>query len=146
MIDKKDVLSISKEIEKFEYEREKLIKQSRDILRNSKKAIYLVHRNELTEADSVIKSVERQVNAVKKGVNPKLNFIGAYSAAVQEYVEAKCYYTFVKTKKIPGRMDVHFEDYLLGLCDLTGESLRSHWRALEKSCCLCDKKGICRCP
>jgi predicted translin family RNA/ssDNA-binding protein len=45
---------------------------------------------------------------------------------MQEYVEAVSYLTFVKDKKIPSRkqLGVESEEYLSGLCDLSGELVR----------------------
>ena len=124
MIDRKDVAKIKARIERFEQEREELIRKSRDILKMSKEAIYLVHRNDFRGAALKLKKVEQMLTILNKSSSPKLDFLGAFSVAVQEYVEAKCYYSFAKSKTIPVDFSVHFEDYLLGLCDLTGELCR----------------------
>jgi len=125
MIDRKDFDRIKKELDQFEGQREELIRKSRDILKESKQAIYLTHRNELIQAETILKKVEKSIANVKKLIkcSPKLDFLGAYSVAIQEYVEAKCYLGFVKTRKIPtcASLKVQVEDYLLGVCDLTGE-------------------------
>ncbi|GAG51040.1 unnamed protein product, partial [marine sediment metagenome] len=44
----------------------------------------------------------------------------------QEYVEAFLFFSFIKNKKIPTRkqLEVTTNDYLLGMCDLTGELTR----------------------
>ena len=46
--------------------------------------------------------------------------------ALQEFVEAIAYYEFIKNKKIPAISDIKVseEDYLMGICDLTGELSR----------------------
>jgi translin len=125
MINEKDFLRIKKELVLFDKEREELIKKSREILKQSKQAIYLVHRNEFKVAEKLLEKIEKEIKNIKKTIkcNPKLDFLGAYSVANQEYVEAKCYYGFVKNNKIPtcSDLNVQVEDYLLGLCDLTGE-------------------------
>jgi len=128
MIDKKDFSRIQSELEEFESQREQLIKKSRDLLRDAKKAIYMVHKNEFAKAENILSSLEKEHMQIKKQVkcNPKLDFIGAYSVAVQEYVEARTYLGFVRDQKIAtcARLRVQVEDYLLGLCDLTGELAR----------------------
>ena len=55
--------------------------------------------------------------------NNKLLFEGAYSDACQEYAEALCFHQYVKSKTIPTAKEigVNEEDYLMGICDLTGE-------------------------
>ena len=125
MIDKKDFARIKKELSGFDDQRENLIKASRDLLRDSKKAIYLIHRNEIKSAEKKLIAIEKQNSIIQKDVkcNPKLDFIGAYSVAIQEYVEAKTFLGFVRDRKIPScaKLKVQVEDYLLGLCDLTGE-------------------------
>jgi translin len=125
MINEKDFQRIKKELILFDKEREELIKKSRAILKSSKQAIYLVHRNEFNDAENMLNKVEKEIKLIKKTIkcNPKLDFLGAYSVANQEYVEAKCYLEFVKNRKIPtcAKLNVQVEDYLLGLCDLTGE-------------------------
>ena len=125
MLDTKDFQRIKTELAMFDKEREELIKDSRDILRDSKQAIYMVHRNELDKAERILSKIEKQNVEIKKKIkcNPKLDFLGAYSVAIQEYVEAKCYLGFVKNKKIPScaSLRVQVEDYLMGICDLTGE-------------------------
>ncbi len=125
MIDRKDFRRMKKELGQFENHREELIRKSRDILKDSKQAIYLVHRDELKEAEKLLGKVEKEISVIKEKIksNPKLDFLGAYSVATQEYVEARCYLGFVRDKKVPSctALKVQVEDYLLGLCDLTGE-------------------------
>ena len=128
MINRRDFDRIKKEMQEFEDEREQLIRESRDILKKSKQTIYLVHGNEFRKAQSLLSSVENKIKEAKRHIrrNPKLDFLGAYSVAIQEYVEAQCYLTFVMQKKIPSckKLSVQAEDYLLGLCDFTGELAR----------------------
>ncbi len=128
MIDRKDFRRMKKELTEFESQREELIKKSRDILKDSKQAIYLVHRDELKKAESLLKKVEKETAIIKDKIKdiPKLDFLGAYSVATQEYVEARCYLGFVRDRKLPSctTLKVQVEDYLLGLCDLTGELSR----------------------
>jgi len=125
MIDKNDFLRLKKELKKFDSERETLIKQSRDILKQAKQAIYMVHRNELKLAEKVLSKIEKDNLTLQQKIKsrPKLNYLGAYNCAIQEYVEARAYLGFVMNQKVPTceNLGVQPEDYLLGLCDLTGE-------------------------
>jgi translin len=136
MIDQKDFSRIRKDMASFDALRETIIKTSRDMLKGSKQAIYHVHRNELVEAEKTLKTIEGLNEKVRLmiGKNPKLDMIGAYSDAMQEYVEAKCYLSVVKTGKLPSSalLGVDVEDYLLGLCDLTGELSRRAVAAVIK--------------
>jgi translin len=125
MMDKKDSDIIKKQLVDFDNKREELIKRSRDILRMSKQIIYSVHRGDIKEAEAQLKIAEKEISSIRKSIvsMPKLDYLGAYTAAMQEYVEAKCYFCYVKEGKIPEwkSMKVDVEDYLLGVCDLTGE-------------------------
>lgn len=125
MINETDFLRIKKEMDSFDEEREALIKISRDILKLSKHAIFSIHKNNIKEAEAKIQEAEAKIKDSKKHLkcSTKLDHLGAMSAALQEYVEAKCYYSYVQKKKIPSQksLKVEIEDYLLGLCDLTGE-------------------------
>jgi translin len=126
MIEAKDFLKIRKEVADFEAQREQLIRSSRDILKASKQAIYLVHRNEIAEAEAALKAAEKVNKHLVQVCTPRLDYVGAYSAAMQEYVEAKCYLGVVRKRKLPSstELGINVEDYLLGLCDLTGELCR----------------------
>ncbi|MBN2457669.1 hypothetical protein JXB31_00890 [Candidatus Woesearchaeota archaeon] len=124
-IDKDDFKIMKKEIEGFDLKREMIISKSREILKSSKYAIYAVHKGELAEAKKLLNQAEKVISALKKEIEntPRLQNTGAFSAAAQEYAEARCFYGFAKDKKIPSvdEMGILVEDYLLGLCDLTGE-------------------------
>ncbi len=128
MISRRDFLRIKKELENYEKQREELIRTSRDILRLSKHAIYSVHNNDMKKAADNLSEAEKLIASTKKicSCDSRLDTLGAVSACMQEYAEAKTYYGFVKHKKIPrqSELDVSVEDYLLGLCDLTGELSR----------------------
>ncbi|MGM5481990.1 MAG: translin family protein [Nanobdellota archaeon] len=128
MIDDKDFLRIKDEFELFEQRREEIIKKARDILRFSKHAIFKIHNEDnkgaeknLLEAEKIIKDIKALFKS-----SPRLNSIGMVSSAMQEYIEAKCYMGFVSKRKIPSckSLNVEADDYLLGLCDLTGELSR----------------------
>ncbi len=123
IIDTNDIARIKKKIDRSENEREIIIKKSREILRSSKQAIYLVHRNELKDASDILNRLEKQIRELRKTTGKGPSLTGALGIATQEFVEAKCYHEFVTKKRIPSAsgMGVELNDYLLGLCDLTGE-------------------------
>ncbi|MCK4669598.1 MAG: hypothetical protein KAT43_00220 [Nanoarchaeota archaeon] len=127
MLNRKYFQEIKKAMEKYDEKRESLIKRSRDVIKYSKEIIYAVHRKDMKSAEQSIKKIKKAVSEVSKEVkkDPKLD-IGAYKVAVQEYVEAICYYEFVKRKKLPTHKELGVtpEYYLQGICDLTGELVR----------------------
>ena len=124
MLDKKEFEKIRKEIEEFDIKRESVIQQSREIINLSKRIIYALHRNDIKSASSYVKEIEDKKKGLI-GVDIRLDTNMAQTA-LQEYVEALCYYHFIKNKKMPARalLKVDTESYLMGLCDLTGELVR----------------------
>lgn len=136
MIDKKDFLEMDKEFHEFDKQRELLIKKSRDVLKISKRVIYSVHRDDLKEASSLVKEMQKELKELNDFVkkNSKMYHQGSYKVAVQEFVEAMLYFIFIKDNKIATRkeLDVETDYYLLGLCDLSGELVRKAIHAASK--------------
>jgi len=124
MLNKSEFNKIRKEMHQVDVKREEIIQLSREIITVSKQIIYAAQRNDLKEAESAIKSIKDKVKKLKKiNISADTNI---NSVAFQEYVEAIAFYEFVKNKKIPTKasLGVSAEDYLSGLCDLTGELVR----------------------
>jgi len=127
MLDKKDLESIKLKIDAFEQQRDKVIRISRDVVKLSKKTIYALHRKDMRSAGKAVsemKTVFKNLATIVK--HPKLLSSGSYKVAVQEYVEALCFYELMKNNKIPTntRLKLDPEFYLMGLIDLTGELVR----------------------
>lgn len=130
MLDRKEFDSIKEDLKKFEEKREEVIRASRDIIMLSKQIIYSVQRNELKEAEGKIAEIRAKVHGL-----PDASYdADIQSVAVQEYVEAVCFYEYVKSKKIPTRKElgVETEGYLLGLCDFVGELVRQAVNSIIK--------------
>ncbi len=128
MINKKDFWELINELASYDAQREIMIKKSRDVLKLSKQLIYALHRDNQKEADSIAGKLQKEKKELDKlTVSHKgMDFEGSYSEALQEFVEAWCYYEFVKNKKIPSNneLKVDAEAYLGGISDLTGELTR----------------------
>lgn len=114
-----------KEIQAYDTQREKLIKQSRDVLKLSKQVIYAVHRDEIQEAGKLIQQIQTEKKKLDQIArhNRKMGCEGSYKVAIQEYVEALLYYNFVKNGKLID-LNVATEHFVLGLADLPGELVR----------------------
>lgn len=125
MLNKQDFDEMRKEFNEYDDNRESIIKKSRDILKLSKQIIYAVHRDDLKEAEKLVKNIEEEKKKAEAIIkkNSKLKSVGAYYVSIGEYVEAILYYNFIKQNQIPGNkaLKVSTEHYLLGLIDLTGE-------------------------
>ena len=83
-LNKSDFVKIRKNLNRFEESREKLIQDSRHIIKLSKQIIYSIHRNDLKEAGKLINSIKKEVKRL-----PKDDFdTGMKNVALQEYAEA----------------------------------------------------------
>ncbi|MDO8740076.1 MAG: hypothetical protein Q7J54_00705 [Candidatus Woesearchaeota archaeon] len=122
MLNKKEFEDIIKELKKFDEEREKTIRQSRDIIQLSKQIIYAVQRDDISSADALVKEIKEKA----KKLPLKFYDTEMDAVAMQELVEAVVFYEFVKNNKMPSRKELGAETtaYLMGLCDLTGELVR----------------------
>jgi predicted translin family RNA/ssDNA-binding protein len=124
----KEFNEIRKRLSSYDSKREELIKKSRELLKISKQVIYSVHRGNDSESLVSLKKAAKIKKELDKiaSFDKKLFFEGSYSDGCQEYVEAVCYHKYVKTGKLIGskELEVSYEDYLMGICDLTGELTR----------------------
>ncbi|NQU99183.1 MAG: hypothetical protein HQ538_00435 [Parcubacteria group bacterium] len=129
----KELLTSYKNYTKF---RDKIIVDSRDILRNSKQAIFALHRDELDEAEKILKNAENQILELEKlfEKEKKLKNEGSYRECLEEYIEAQMFYEFLKTGKIDFKSEVTatFNDLIGGICDFTGEIVRKAVQAVTK--------------
>jgi len=127
MINKRFIQKLRKEHEKNNNERRQIISLANIILHDSKRVIFSLHRGEILKAEESLKNIEKILSQLDK----KFGFIrlymeGSYKAAVEEYVEAKTFYLVIQNKKIDkfNNVQLNYESYLGGICDLTGELIR----------------------
>jgi len=120
-----DFSIMREELENFDIQREAVIKKSRDILKNAKQSIYCAHRKDMKNAKSLLDSAKKDISSLKDSVSRmyEIESIGAFSDAMQEYVEALCFYDYAVTSKLTEKKKTgaNTEDYLMGICDFTGE-------------------------
>ncbi|EDO32081.1 predicted protein [Nematostella vectensis] len=131
---------------------ERIVKSSRDLTIQSKRAIFNLHR--IAGADNsekIIHEVGRKLHEIKQylkkialeleGEDP-FRFSRAYSPGLQEYIESLSFYYYLKNKTLvpfqevvenctfPAedgkalKLEVPLPDYVLGIADLTGELMR----------------------
>jgi len=127
MLNKKFFNKLQKEHTAAMVERREIIGQSNDILHDSKRAIFAMHRGDFVAAGDSLKKIEKLMSGLQKkfGVS-RVEKEGAYGAGVEEYVEAKLLYLVLTDEKIDEikGLDLSFSSYLGGLSDLTGELVR----------------------
>lgn len=127
-VDKQAFAQMRQQMVRYDSLREELIKVSRDALTLSKKAIYSLHRNETAASRTQLAAAQKvivKLNAlIRKDAH--LAAVGAYNEALEEYVEAACYFSLLTKKVLPTaqQLGVDVDSYLPGLCDLVGELVR----------------------
>jgi len=121
MIEKKELGGINKRIKEYDSEREMMIKSCRDILKLSKQIIFSLHRGDIPEEK--IAEIKEEVQNLR---DEKFSNEGFYRVAMQEYVEAMTFYTYLKEKRLVTQKEckVSDEEYLLGIMDVPGEIYR----------------------
>ena len=136
MLDKHEFADMRRVFQEFDEQREELIKKSRDVLKLTKQVIYAVHRDNMKEAETLVKEMQKQLKLLNEYVkkNQKMYHQGSYKVAIQEYVEAMLYYMYAKDRHLMTRAELGVEAdyYLLGLCDLSGELARKAISAASK--------------
>lgn len=108
-------------------ERRQIISAANNILHDSKRIIFALHRNEVKAAEKSLNDIEKRLKILEKNFGyPRLNQEGAYTAACEEYAEAKLFYFILNGKKLDKfkGLNLSTENYLGGLCDTLGEMVR----------------------
>ena len=119
---------ISKELSLYQKERGVIHHNSRTILSKSKQSIFFAHDSKLDEAQKVLDEARENLRELNKKYNKsnRLDFEGSYQAAVEEFLEAKFFLDILNGKSITQDKEFKFspEEYIGGLCDMTGELVR----------------------
>ena len=128
IIDEKEFKQLKVELEIYDAARDTIIKESRDITKFSKQAIYSLHRNDAKTAKQQLSDAEKIIVKLLKSIkaDPTLR-TGGFSASLEEYTEAKAFLQFLEKGTLIACKELKFvdaEEYLLGLCDFTGELMR----------------------
>jgi predicted translin family RNA/ssDNA-binding protein len=127
MIDKKDFEHMKSELEEHEKEKDALVRNSRTVVKLSKRVIYSLHRDDPKSAATHLEDMKKEFSNLDKSTkDTKLRSSGAYKVAVQEYVEAYCFYELIVNNRLleNGKLKLDYEYFLMGLIDLTGEVVR----------------------
>jgi len=120
--------------------REKIIKKCRDGQKAAKQAIFALHRNDRDRAEQLMLQCETSITEELLPIvneEPGLRY-GSFANVMEEYAEAKLFHAWLFGKDgtaavtvgtpsgeimLPGDFSIHLEpeEYLGGICDLTGE-------------------------
>lgn len=129
-----DILTgIFKNLNRFVEKREEVIKNIRDIITISRKAINLIHSNNIKEAENLINHLQEKCMFLLKTTKnePRLLFSGFVRDGLKEFVEAYLLLTFKRSESLnakdfpsPETLGVTEETFILGLFDFLGELKR----------------------
>lgn len=127
MINKKYFQQLKKDYQEHVSERRQIISLSNSVLHDSKRTIFSLHRGDMDNATKSIAEVEQALLELEKRFGQRrLIEEGAYSAAAEEYVEAKMFYRILTGKKVDKleKISLDIDIILGGVSDLTGELVR----------------------
>ncbi|MFA4999989.1 MAG: hypothetical protein WC545_01350 [Patescibacteria group bacterium] len=127
MIEEKFLEKLKKDYQANESERRQIISASNNILFDAKKTIFALQREETKTAEEKLAGIESGLENLEQRFGAaRLKQEGAYKAAAEEYLEAKTFFATIKNKKIEAvrGLDLNYEAYLGGICDLIGELVR----------------------
>ncbi|MFH1638549.1 MAG: hypothetical protein ABIB71_09045 [Candidatus Woesearchaeota archaeon] len=122
MIDKKEFSGMKEEMDAFDVKREETIILSRKIIIVSKQMIYSIQRSDMANAEKLAAEIKKLVSELPED-NHEINLV---KVAKQEYAEAMFCLGYTRDKKLPSKeeLSISAEEYLLGICDFTGEMVR----------------------
>ena len=133
LLPNEELASIKTQMEHRDNLRERLIKLCRDAQKAAKQSIFALHRGDLSRAATLIETCETCITKDLMPIiqeEPNLRS-GSFAAVLEEYIEARLFSTWIgsdptsPTGEIVSEtgfvVDVEPEEYVGGLCDLTGE-------------------------
>ena len=118
---------LKSEYTKKEAERRQIISLSNAVLHDAKRVIFSLHRGDQKKAQISLTDIENRLKKLQSSFGfERLSEEGAYSAAVEEYAEAKLFYLVLNKQKLDKFKGVQLNaaSYLGGLSDLLGEMAR----------------------
>ncbi|OGH64873.1 MAG: hypothetical protein A2821_00125 [Candidatus Magasanikbacteria bacterium RIFCSPHIGHO2_01_FULL_41_23] len=128
--------NIKNNLNVYSEDRRDVIKLAGDALHSAKRCIFALQRDNMEEANEKLAVVEKIFGEInfKHKKNPALLSEGAYEAALEEYVEACLFFSFVTKRKIIFVSKIKMSDnsFIAGLCDVPGELYRYALKAATK--------------
>ncbi len=123
-----EVDRIDKQLSIKDEVREKIIRITREIIRDSSNCVSNIHLGRIDEAKQLLDSLRDKVVELKNIVrdHPDLYYSGTIYNALSEYVECLSLYSIIMGEGVPrlSELDIPIPPYLQGLGDLVGELRR----------------------
>ena len=108
--------------------REQAHESMRKTTSQSKQSILLMHQKKYVEAEKLIESAKEKISNLQDLAKqyPEIVYGGMFSAALQEFSEARIFLTLIEESRFitPAEVNVPPVDYVLGLADVIGEYRR----------------------
>lgn len=128
MLNTKYLVQVRDDLLTYAEKRRVVIKLAGDAQHSAKKAIFATQRDDFKTAEECLAKSEEIIGELNSDYkkDPALFEEGSYRAAIEEYTEARLFYSFVRENEI-GEMkkfDVDSDTYIGGLSDVVGEIYR----------------------
>jgi translin len=132
--------TLLKEVKHELTQKEKIWEESHEIMRKitsqSKQSILLSHQKRINEAKKNLQKAKELIAELRESTKdyPAISYGGMFSAALQEYSEARIFITLIEEARFltPAEIEVPPVDYVLGLADVVGEYRRLALDALRE--------------
>ncbi len=128
MLDKSFFQTVRKELLNYAQKRRDVIKFAGDAQFLAKKTIFSLQGGNTKEAKNSLNEAKKILITLSKKYKTTADLFdeGSFKAALEEYVEAELFLSFVEDKKISRIRDLKIDSdiYIGGLCDVPGEILR----------------------
>jgi translin len=132
MISLSSLEAILQEIKNELMQKNKIREETHESMRKatslSKQAILLIHQKKYADAEKFIAEAKEKITSLQllSKEFPEIIYGGMFSAALQEYSEARIFLNLVKESRFltPAAICVPSVDYALGLADVIGEYRR----------------------
>jgi len=132
MISLSSLETILQEVKNELMQKNKIREETHESMRKatslSKQAILLIHQKKYVEAENFIDNAKEKISSLQvlSKDYPDIIYGGMFSAALQEYAEARIFLVLVKESRFvaPVEISVPSVDYVLGLADVIGEYRR----------------------
>lgn len=128
MIPKQFIKKLKDQIEKSDQARSRIIRESYSAVREAKKAIFKIHRGEISQAEKELSSLENKISQIEKFARKlDLRADANLHSAIEEFLEALYFLKVIQGKPIPQKVSFSLtpDEQLGALADLTGELVRS---------------------
>jgi translin len=132
--------TVLNEVKKELMQKDKVEEKAHECMRKatslSKQAILRIHQKKFDEAKKLLAKATAAISQLQSSAKtyPEIIFGGMFSAALQEYAEAKIFLKLIEESRFVSPKDINVPavDYVLGLADAIGEYRRLTLDALRE--------------